>query len=149
MSQPHIFNYHVYLTYTLFMQSFFNKVQACIDVEYLATLRKTYEDDYSTWTDDAKVREFIFKCVGPFPETSPVSGTFSVIDISSTISSDNKYRGGVLGPNGMIYCIPHVANSIGVFDPSTKIFSTIDVSAIIGTGSSKYGGGVVAGNGKI
>ena len=49
----------------------------------------------------------------------------------------------------MIYCIPHVANSIGVFDPSTKIFSTIDVSAIIGTGSSKYGGGVVAGNGKI
>ena len=72
------------------MQSFFTKVQACIDVEYLATLRKTYEDDYSTWTDDAKttfdnllsapeqdmkVREFIFKCVGPFPETSPVSGT--------------------------------------------------------------------------
>jgi hypothetical protein len=48
----------------------------------------------------------------------------------------------------MIYCTPHRANSIGVFDPSTKIFSTIDVSATV-TGTAKYIGGVVAGNGKV
>ena len=74
--------------------------------------------------------------------------TFSVIDISSTISSGSKYAGGVLGPDGKIYCNPYDANNIGVFDPSTKIFSTIDVSST-GTGGAKYAGGVVAGNSKI
>ena len=53
-----------------------------------------------------------------------------------------------MGPDGKIYCIPYHANSIGVLDPSTKIFSTIDVSST-GTGGAKYVGGVVAGNGKI
>ena len=81
-------------------------------------------------------------------ECNPVSRTFSIIGISSTISSDRKYHGGVLGPNGNIYCIPFNANSIGVLDPSTKVFSTIDISAT-GTGDAKYVGGVVAGNGRI
>ena len=49
----------------------------------------------------------------------------------------------------MIYCIPHAANNIGVFDPSTKIFSTIDISGITSGFNFKYTGGVVAGNGRI
>ena len=65
------------------------------------------------------------------------------------ISSDHEHSGGVLGPNGKIYCIPYTFNSIGVFDPSTKVFSNIDVSATTGTGNQKYVGVVVAGNGRI
>ena len=57
--------------------------------------------------------------------------TFSVIDISATISLDYKYLGGVLAPNGimMIYFIPHYADSIGEFNPVTNTFSIIDISS--------------------
>ena len=35
-------------------------------------------------------------------ENDTATRTFSAIDISATISSDYKYAGGVLGPNGKI-----------------------------------------------
>ena len=84
----------------------------------------------------------------------PMSGyalssiTFDVIDISSRISTDDKYAGGVLAPNGHIYMVPHKADSIGDFDPSTNAFDVIDISSRISTGK-KYIGGVLAPNGHI
>ena len=41
-------------------------------------------------------------------EFNHMTKTFSVIDISATISLDYKYLGGVLAPNGimMIYFVP-------------------------------------------
>ena len=33
---------------------------------------------------------------------------FTTLDISSFISSGDKYAGGVLGPNGLIYFIPYM-----------------------------------------
>ena len=44
---------------------------------------------------------------------------FSVHDISGTISSDGKYRGGVLGGDGLVYLVPWNADSIGQITPFT------------------------------
>ena len=41
------------------------------------------------------------------------------------------------------------AISLGVFDPITKTFSTIDISATFGTSVYKYVGSIVAGNDRI
>ena len=47
-----------------------------------------------------------------------IDGTsmFTTLDISSFISSDGKYAGGVLGPNGLIYFIPYNADNVGILD---------------------------------
>ena len=45
---------------------------------------------------------------------------FTTMDISSTISSDGKYAGGVLGPNGLIYFVPSHANNIGILNLANK-----------------------------
>jgi len=85
---------------------------------------------------------------------TPVAGyehgtsMFTTIDISSTISSDNKYFGGVLGPNGRIYFVPYNADNIGILDPSTSSFSTLDISSSISS-NNKYLGGVLGPNGLI
>ena len=51
-----------------------------------------------------------------------VDGTsmFTTLDISSFISSDWKYAGGVLGPNGLIYFIPYNADNVGILNPSSS-----------------------------
>ena len=61
----------------------------------------------------------------------PSSGSFTVIDISSVISSDNKYVEGVLAPNGKIYMVPYKADGVGVLDPSSGSFTVIDISSVI------------------
>ena len=45
--------------------------------------------------------------------------TFSVVDISATISNDYKYIGGVLAPNGKIYFVSLDADNVGVFTPGS------------------------------
>ena len=34
----------------------------------------------------------------------------------------------MLGPNGLIYFVPSSAHNVGIFDPSTSSFSTLDIS---------------------
>ncbi len=67
------------------------------------------------------------------PRGSSVSGTSTctAIDISYTISSDDTSNGGVLGPNSLIYFMPYSANDIGVLNPSSSSFTTIDISNTI------------------
>ena len=79
-----------------------------------------------------------------------IDGTsmFTTLDISSFISSGNKYAGGVLGPNGLIYFIPYWANHIGILNPSSNSFSTLDISSFISS-NYKYFGGVLGPNGLI
>ena len=80
-----------------------------------------------------------------------IDGTsmFTTLDISSFISSAYyQYFGGVLGPNGLIYFIPHAANHIGILNPSSNSFSTLDISSFISSGSN-YFGGVLGPNGLI
>ena len=89
-----------------------------------------------------------------------VDGTsmFTTLDISSFISSDWKYRGGVLGPNGLIYFIPYNADNVGILNPSSSSFSTLDISSSISSNGpdgrpvyvpGKYYGGVLGPNGLI
>jgi streptogramin lyase len=84
----------------------------------------------------------------PVPGYAAGSGLFTSIDISNTISSDAKYFGGVLGPNGLIYFVPWRVNNIGVLNPSTSSFTTIDISNTISS-DWKYIGGVLGPNGLI
>ena len=71
-----------------------------------------------------------------FSETTNVFGSFS---------EANKWIGGVLAPNGKIYCVPFNSTQvlcIDTTDNSTTLFGSF-------TGTSKWGGGVLAPNGKI
>ena len=70
---------------------------------------------------------------------------------SDKISIDQvslKYNGGVLGPDGNIVFVPHMADNIGIFDPSDRSFTTIDIT-VGGKWNGKYSGGVLGSDGKI
>jgi hypothetical protein len=84
----------------------------------------------------------------PLPGYAAGSSTFTAIDISNTISSDAKYAGGVLGPNGLIYFVPINADNIGVLNPSSSSFTAIDIFNTISS-DNKYYGGVLGPNGLI
>ena len=85
------------------------------------------------------------------PVTDYADGTsmFTPLDISATISLDYKYEGGVLGPNGLIYLVPLNADNVGVLNPSTRNFTSIN--GIYGDNGDwwKYEGGVLGPNGLI
>ena len=57
--------------------------------------------------------EFATRSLTPVPGYAAGSSTFTAVDITTTISFDGKYRGGVLGPNGLIYFVPVNADNIG------------------------------------
>ena len=59
-----------------------------------------------------------------------------------------KYQGGVLAPNGKIYCIPGKANDVLVIDPLTDTTTSIPLPNP-DSNLWKFYGGVVAPNGKI
>ena len=68
-------------------------------------------------------------------------------DVASTFGSlggTNKCAGGVLAPNGKIYCIPSYDTSVLVIDPTTNTSSTFGSFS-----TSGWSGGVLAPNGKI
>jgi hypothetical protein len=73
-----------------------------------------------------------------------------LVDISAIIINNPviyNYLGGVLAPNGRIYCIPGNGNNVGIINPYND---TIDTTSISGLPSGfKYLGGVVSTNGKI
>ena len=73
--------------------------------------------------------------------------TYQYLNRFGSVSGNTlKYSGGVLAPNGKIYCIPFLADTILVIDP---IQSTTTTFASPLTTSNKWGGGVLAENGKI
>lgn len=54
------------------------------------------------------------------------------------------YAGGVLAPNGKIYCIPFGATNVGIINPYNNTIDTTSIPA-----SGLFQGGVLAPNGKI
>jgi hypothetical protein len=65
-----------------------------------------------------------------------------------TLDPDHyKYSGGVLAPNGKIYCMPDRARRILVIDPVAESMQYLDED--LGEGTAKAFGGVLAPNGKI
>jgi hypothetical protein len=59
-----------------------------------------------------------------------------------------KWRGGVIGPDGKIYCVPSSANDILIIDPVAGTAVRSDMGRSL-SGTDKYNGGVLAPNGKI
>jgi hypothetical protein len=70
-----------------------------------------------------------------------------VASITGLPSTLLKWRGGVLGPDGKIYGIPHNATSVLTIDPVTNTVDTTSINGLIGI--DKWRGGVLAPNGKI
>lgn len=58
-----------------------------------------------------------------------------------------NYGGGVLAPNGRIYCMPLSATNVGIINTYNDTIDTTSISGL--TGNFKYLGGVLAPNGKI
>ena len=58
------------------------------------------------------------------------------------------YAGGVLAPNGRIYCIPCNATNVGIINPYTDTIDTTTIAGLPATGN-KYLGGILAPNGRI
>lgn len=76
------------------------------------------------------------------------------VDLSSFSYFDNttgKFSGGVLAPNGNIYCIPSNTDYVAIINPYTKTVDTTSIRGLSGgiSSSSKWWGGVLAPNGKI
>ena len=73
---------------------------------------------------------------------------------SSRMCSDNLFSGGVLLPNGHVLFIPYGSNYIGIFDPSSESYDTLDIYdqlqlAPVANANYKYHGGVAKQNGDI
>jgi len=71
--------------------------------------------------------------------------SFIILTLFGSLSGTSKWYGGVLAPNGKIYCVPHNATQVLEIDPETKeltLFGSL-------SGTSKWLGGVLAPNGKI
>jgi hypothetical protein len=62
-----------------------------------------------------------------------------------SLSGSNKWAGGVLAPNGMIYGIPRNSNTVLKIDPTDDSVSTFGSLS----GGGKWFGGVLAPNGVI
>ena len=45
--------------------------------------------------------------------------------ITQPYRHDYKYHGCVLAPNGNVVFVPHMANSVGIFDPVSNVFSAV------------------------
>jgi hypothetical protein len=73
----------------------------------------------------------------------------SAIYVGPLIINVKYYAGGVLAPNGKIYCIPCNATNVGIIDPYTDTIDTTTISNLPFTATNKYLGGILAPNGNI
>jgi hypothetical protein len=77
--------------------------------------------------------------------------SFELVDISGTISTDQKFTDAVLVGDGRVVFAPFNANAVVVFDPTAppeSSFTSVDISATINT-DKKFWGGALAGDGRV
>ena len=75
-------------------------------------------------------------------------GSSTRSNLGASLGDTYKWLGGVLAPNGKIYCVPRNAADILIIDPSTNTATRSNMGVSL-TGSEKWLGGVLAANGKI
>ena len=78
----------------------------------------------------------------------PTTNTIDVTTITG-IAGTNKFIGGVLAPNGNIYCIPYTVatTTVGVINTTNNTYSTISDATLLSAGG--YAGGVLGQDGLI
>ena len=54
-----------------------------------------------------------------------------LVDISATITIDNKYRGGVTAPNGKVVFVLRNAGGVGMYDAVASAFAYYDISSTV------------------
>ena len=74
---------------------------------------------------------------------------FEMVDISSQISTSDKFHGAAEAENGKIVMAPYLAGGVGVFDPTDNSFQLIDISSHSFTGTDKFHGAATSSTGKI
>jgi len=85
----------------------------------------------------------------PIANYNSLWGIYSLLYSNIPVSSDTyKWYGGVLAPNGKIYCVPHNATNAGIIDPALNTINTTSITGL-STSTGKWYGGVLAPNGKI
>ena len=77
--------------------------------------------------------------------TIQVGGAADSASTFGAFASGDTTKGGVLAPNGCIYCVPYSIPTVLKIDPATDTTSTFGELA----GSAKWSGGVLAPNGCI
>jgi len=83
----------------------------------------------------------------------PASGIFVEIFATNAypiLAGSQNWEGGVLAPNGKIYCFPEQASVALIIDPVTNTTTTFGAGSFYSGGNAfRYQGCVLAGNGKI
>jgi len=93
---------------------------------------------------------FLSSHIGVLNIRSPNTIQYSSLVFENMPVSETKWSGGVLADNGKIYFAPYSLTDVGIFDPSTLLF-TIAPSryGILSVDRMNFGGGILGANGKI
>ena len=78
----------------------------------------------------------------------PTDDSFTLVDISATISSNAKFAGAAAVGDGRVVFAPWDADGVGVFDPTEDSFTLVDISATISS-NYKFAGAAVVGDGRV
>ena len=82
----------------------------------------------------------------------PTDDTFTMVDISGTITTGGKFQGAAYVPgtrrDGRVVFAPHNADGVGVFDPADDSFALFDISDAIDT-NYKFVGAATADDGRV
>jgi len=100
--------------------------------------------DPSNWED---LQQYLNEQIALGVSGPPTVDTSTI----SVPSGSDKWYGGVLAPNGKIYCVPGASTSVLIIDPQTDSAdtSTIDDIPVGGGPAPDWLGGVLAPNGRI
>ena len=78
----------------------------------------------------------------------PTDDSFTLVDISATISSNKINFGAAAAGDGRVVFAPSWADGVGVFDPTDDSFTLVDISATISS-RFKFEGAAAAGDGRV
>jgi len=72
----------------------------------------------------------------------PIWMSADTTTITGLLGSDKKWCGGVLGPDGKIYGIPHAAGEVLIIDPATQTADTTTITGLpaVAAGQNWWGG---------
>jgi hypothetical protein len=80
---------------------------------------------------------------------TPATGVYSNVVVSGITPATNKFRGGVLVPNGNVVFIPWNNSNVGLYNPVANVYSNIQVGAAAAGSGFRFQGGVLSPTGNV